>query len=85
MYFPIATLLTLIEKDPEEFCRAVLAHYGWNAGEPLVIDGIRRVEVARALCKLVAPLEVRVIFLDVDERQSWSAYGSLTKLSPRTS
>jgi transcriptional regulator with XRE-family HTH domain/dephospho-CoA kinase len=60
---------SLIEQGAEEFCRAVLTHYGWSAGEPLIIDGIRHVEVIRALRKLVAPLEVRVIFLDVDEKK----------------
>ena len=60
---------SLIEQGAEEFCRAVLTHYGWSAGEPLIIDGIRHVEVIHALRKLVAPLEVRVIFLDVDEKK----------------
>lgn len=58
---------SLIEKGVDDFCRAVLTHYGWSAGEPLVIDGIRHAEVVEALRKLVAPLEVRVVFLDVDD------------------
>jgi transcriptional regulator with XRE-family HTH domain/dephospho-CoA kinase len=58
---------SLVEKGAEEFCRAVLAHYQWNAGEPLVVDGIRHTEVVEALRRLVAPLELRLIFLDVDD------------------
>jgi len=58
---------SLVEKGVEEFCRAVLAHYQWNAGEPLVVDGIRHAEVVEALRRLVAPLELRVVFLDVDD------------------
>ena len=60
---------SLVENDTKEFCRAVLAHYKWNAGEPLVIDGIRHAEVVEALRTLVAPLELRLIFLDVPEDQ----------------
>ena len=58
---------SLIEKGVDDFCRAVLAHYGWNAGEPLIIDGIRHAEVVESLRKLVAPLELRVVFLDVQD------------------
>jgi len=45
------------------------ANCGWNAGEPLVIDGIRHEEVIESLRKLVAPLEMRVVYLDVDDKQ----------------
>jgi ribosome-binding protein aMBF1 (putative translation factor) len=58
---------SLVEKSAEEFCRAVLAHYQWSAGEPLVVDGIRHAEVVDALRRLVAPLELRLVFLDVDD------------------
>jgi transcriptional regulator with XRE-family HTH domain len=59
----------LIEKGVDDFCRAVLTHYGWNAGEPLIIDGIRHAEVVESLRKLVAPLELRVVFLEVEDEQ----------------
>jgi len=58
---------SLIEKGVEDFCRAVLAHYKWSAGEPLVIDGIRHAEVVEALRKVVAPLEVRIVYVDVGD------------------
>jgi transcriptional regulator with XRE-family HTH domain/dephospho-CoA kinase len=60
---------SLIEKGVDDFCRAVLTHYGWSAGEPLVIDGIRHAEVVESLRKLVAPLDLRVVFLDVGDEQ----------------
>ena len=60
---------SLIEKGVDDFCRAVLTHYGWNAGEPLIIDGIRHAEVVESLRKLVAPLELRMVFLDVEDEQ----------------
>jgi transcriptional regulator with XRE-family HTH domain/dephospho-CoA kinase len=55
-------------KNPVEFCRAMLARYGWQSGEPLVIDGVRHKEVLEALRQIVAPLEVRVVFLDVGDQ-----------------
>ena len=60
---------SLIERGVDDFCRAVLAQSGWNAGEPLVIDGIRHAEVITALRKLVAPLEMRVVYLDVKDEK----------------
>ena len=57
----------LVAKDVEEFCRGVLAHYDWSSGEPLVVDGLRHREVAKALSKLVAPLDLRIVYFDVDE------------------
>jgi ribosome-binding protein aMBF1 (putative translation factor)/adenylate kinase family enzyme len=58
---------SLIEGGVDDFCRAVLANCGWNAGEPLVIDGIRHAEVIESLRKLVAPLEMKVVYLDVGD------------------
>jgi hypothetical protein len=46
-----------------------LAHFGWQSGEPVVIDGVRHREVVEALRRVVAPLELRLIFLDVAEEQ----------------
>jgi ribosome-binding protein aMBF1 (putative translation factor)/dephospho-CoA kinase len=60
---------SFVERDVDAFCRAVLAHYDWKAGEPLIIDGIRHAEVVEALRKLVAPLEVRIVFLDVNDQK----------------
>ena len=58
----------LVKKGAEDFCRALLAHYNWRSGEPLVLDGLRHKEVADALRRLVAPLEIRIVFLEVDEK-----------------
>jgi dephospho-CoA kinase len=56
-------------KNPEEFCRAMLAHYGWQSGEPLVIDGVRHREIMEALRRIVAPLELRLVYLDISDEQ----------------
>jgi transcriptional regulator with XRE-family HTH domain/dephospho-CoA kinase len=58
---------SFVAKGADEFCRAVLTHYRWNAGEPLVVDGIRHAEVVEALRRVVAPLEFRVVFLEVGD------------------
>jgi cytidylate kinase/transcriptional regulator with XRE-family HTH domain/DNA-binding phage protein len=60
---------SLINKGVDEFCRSVLTHYEWRSGEPLVIDGIRHRAVVEALTKLVAPLELRLVFVEVAERE----------------
>src|SRR5262249_7886702 len=57
----------LVETGVEDFCRSVLARANWRAGEPIVIDGLRHKEVARALRRIVAPLDLRVVLLQVDE------------------
>jgi transcriptional regulator with XRE-family HTH domain/dephospho-CoA kinase len=58
-----------LAKTPEEFCRSMLAHFGWQSGEPLVIDGVRHREIVEALRRLVAPLELRLIFVDSADEQ----------------
>jgi cytidylate kinase len=58
---------SLVARGPDDFCKTVLAHFGWNSGEPLVIDGVRHAAVFEALRRLVAPLELRLVFVSVDE------------------
>lgn len=57
----------LVRQGAEQFCQSMLAHFHWKSGEPLVIDGVRHEEVALALRRLVAPLDFRMIYLDVDD------------------
>jgi len=57
----------LVETDARQFCRCVLAQLNWKSGEPLVIEGVRHKQVADALRKLVAPMDFRVVYLEVDE------------------
>lgn len=58
-----------LAKTPEGFCRSMLAHFGWQSGEPLVIDGVRHREIVDALRRIVAPLELRLIFVDIADEQ----------------
>ena len=56
-------------KQPDRFCDAVLTFSNWEAGEPLVVEGIRHQEILNSLRRKVAPLEVRLVYLDVDETE----------------
>jgi dephospho-CoA kinase len=58
----------LVNRGPEDFCRSLLLHYQWSSGEPLVIEGVRHVAVLRALQKLVAPLALRLVHIELSEK-----------------
>jgi cytidylate kinase len=56
-----------LAKEPDRFCDAVLTFSKWEAGEPLVVEGIRHQEILESLRRRVAPLEVRLVYLEIDE------------------
>jgi cytidylate kinase len=56
-------------EEPDRFCREVLSHAGWQSGEALIIEGVRHKEIMVSLRKIVAPLEARLVFLDIDEAE----------------
>ena len=41
---------------------------GWKQGEPVVIDGIRHVQVLNVFRELVAPVPLLFVFLDAGEQ-----------------
>jgi dephospho-CoA kinase len=57
----------LVEKGTADFCRSLLAHFHWESGEPLVVDGVRHREILESLRALVSPLQVRLVYVDVDD------------------
>lgn len=58
----------LIRTNLEGFCRSVLAQApNWKPGKPLVIDGVRHVEVSNLLKEIVAPAKYILALLEVDE------------------
>lgn len=58
----------LIRHDLEAFCRGVLAQApNWKPGKPLLIDGVRHVEVNNLLREIVAPSKYILAWLAVDE------------------
>ena len=49
----------------DSFTRAVLDRVAWQPGQPLILDGLRHFQATATLRKIVLPLPVEVIFLDV--------------------
>lgn len=58
---------SLVSSDPVAFTRSVLATANFRSGESLVVDGIRHLQVLRALRVICAPSVVRLVLLDVDD------------------
>ncbi|MDE2827462.1 MAG: hypothetical protein OXL40_09170 [Bacteroidota bacterium] len=56
-----------VDHDPVNFCMDVLTFGGFEPNEHIVIDGIRHAVMFEQLARLVAPVEVRLIFLNADE------------------
>jgi dephospho-CoA kinase len=55
------------EQGWKAFCCAVLAQGKWEPGQSLVVDGIRHAEAVETLRQLVAPSELFLIFIAVEE------------------
>ncbi|MCC5625994.1 hypothetical protein, partial [Nostoc sp. CHAB 5715] len=53
--------------DFEEFSRQVIAAAKWDGNSQLVIDGIRHVEALSAVCKIVSPIPLVLIYIDIDK------------------
>lgn len=58
---------SLIQEGWEQFCKSVLAQATWEPGEPLVVDGIRHVEAVEMLRLLIAPSELHLIHITLNE------------------
>jgi dephospho-CoA kinase len=58
---------TLVNQGIEQFCGAVLKQVDWKPGQPLVVDGIRHAEIVSTLRRLVAPSELLLVFVSVNE------------------
>jgi transcriptional regulator with XRE-family HTH domain/cytidylate kinase len=58
-----------LAQEPDRFCDAVLTFSKWEAGEPLVVEGIRHQEILDSLRRKVAPLEVRLVYLELGEME----------------
>lgn len=60
---------TIIETEGwEVFCRNVLEEAHWRPGTSLVVDGIRHREVLEAIQKLAAPVEIRLVFVAINQQ-----------------
>lgn len=56
----------LVSEDVRTFCVDVLKQQPWRPGVPLVVDGVRHVEVLAALEEILAPAPEYLIYINVD-------------------
>lgn len=57
----------LISSGWTDFCRRALESGGWRPGQNLVVDGIRHIEAIKTIEKLTSPLEVKLVYVSLDE------------------
>lgn len=55
----------MVDTDAKAFARAVLERSGWQPERPLIVDGVRHVEILRSLQDLVFPVPVVLAYIDV--------------------
>jgi len=56
---------SLVKQDAAGFTKALLSQVNFKSG--VVVDGVRHMEILRALQNLVAPLPVHLIYVETDE------------------
>ena len=59
----------LVDTDPKKFCKSVLNRVKFDYKRDIVVDSIRHVKIYNCLKKLVDPIECRLIYIVVDEKQ----------------
>ena len=52
---------------PREFCAKVLAQASYQVGQPLVVDGIRHMEIAEEIRVQVVPAELKLVYVEAEE------------------
>jgi dephospho-CoA kinase len=58
----------MVRDDVKAFCEAVLMQQPWRPGVPLVIDGVRHLEVLNTLGEILAPAAPYLIYIKVDRQ-----------------
>jgi adenylate kinase family enzyme len=56
----------LVSDDVRAFCDEVLKEQPWQEGRPLIVDGVRHIEVLDTLRDMLAPAEEYLIYIKVD-------------------
>ena len=59
----------MVNSDIDGLCRAVLAQCQWEPGIALVIDGVRHVEAVDQLKRIVSPLKLLIVHIDIDAQR----------------
>lgn len=57
----------ILRADPRNFCQSVLSHCGWNAGQNLLIDGLRHEETIEIIKGLTLATTVSIVFVKISE------------------
>lgn len=60
---------SLVNKNPTKFCRDVLNQFSWQPGDPLVIEGIRHIEILNTLNRILAPQHVELIYIELSDNE----------------
>jgi len=55
----------LVDGDADAFAKAVVEAAGWRADQPLIIDGVRHVQILQSLRELVFPVPIILAYVDV--------------------
>ncbi len=58
---------SLVDADPDRFCRDVLASVGFTPGGNLLLDGLRHVDIYKRVQRLVAPSSTFLLHLRIDD------------------
>lgn len=62
---------SIVDESHKAFCQFILNNatelFNWKMGESLIIEGVRHQEIVGMFREVVAPTNVILIFLDVDE------------------
>jgi len=59
---------SLVDRDPDGFCRAVLQAVNFQAGGNLILDGVRHVDIYMRVGRLVAPSNTKLIYIAAEDR-----------------
>lgn len=66
----------LVARDPEGLCRAVLSQAGWVPGGALVVDGVRHVDIAERLSRIVKPSAFRLVHVAAGDDTRAARFGA---------
>ena len=59
----------MIKQGLKTFCRGVISQIpNWRSGDPLVVDGVRHIEISNVLREIVAPSKYILVSIIVDEK-----------------
>lgn len=64
----------LIDTGWISFCSSFLRAFEWNKGDGLVVDGVRHIECIQTLQKLVEPMDLILVYIEIDPKERESRF-----------